>query len=190
MNEVLNIDIPEYLTHVQLSKARRKKYYRKGDRIPKKYQNPAFVFDAKGLLVEKRSNMPVIANPKTAGKPRYKKINGQEIYTGNLPPILRSIMIKEMKSYYSKHLPNNIKIRKPCKLVIEIHNAIGVGNQDLDNMSWVLVKVIQDVLVELSVIPEDNVTVITGYEVTFVPTLPKEKRKLTVKLLIDGDTDA
>lgn len=187
MNEIFRIEIPNYITHVQLSKARRKKYYKKGNKIPKKYQNAQFGYNKLGILIENKSSLPIVANPRTAGTPRFKKINGQEIYTGNLPPMLRSIMIKEMKTYYRSQITKKIKILKPCKLVIDIHNAIGAGNQDLDNMSWLLVKVIQDVLVELRILPEDNVTVIKGYEVNFVPIDEKEQRKLTVKLLIDGN---
>jgi hypothetical protein len=186
MREALKIEIPSYITHVQLSKHRRRKYYTiKSKNIPKKYKTDKYHFNKKGILVEKLTGEPVIANPRVAGTPRLKKINGQEIYTGNISPIIRSKIVREMKNFYRDYFPLNHKIRDICKIRLDIYNAVGDGNQDLDNMSWIIVKVIQDVLVETKILPEDNITVINGYEVEFHPVASEDDRKLVVTLLVE-----
>lgn len=183
MKELLRIVIPNYITHVKLCNSRPSKFYTRNIRLPEKYNNEEYSFSAYGILTENASGKAVLANPKTAGTPRYKKINGQEIYNGKLSPVERSLMIKEMKAFYRKYLPKIQKIKKECKIRLEIHNELGDGNQDLDNMSWIMIKVIQDALVESKILPEDNLKVIKGYEVNFYPTQESQERKLVISIL-------
>lgn len=182
MNELLKIEIPQYITHVRLSKSRRAKYYTVNMRrkLPKKYKNANYGYNSKGVLINLLTKEPVIANPKTVGTPREKKINGQEIYSGNVPPTIRSIIVREMKQFYKQFIPSTHKIREKCKIKLEIFNAIGVGNQDLDNMSWIILKVVQDVLVEKQVLPEDNILVVDNLEIQFHPIDSEENRKLVI----------
>jgi hypothetical protein len=188
MIEVLKVEIPNYITHIQLAKARRKKYYTDQSKtIPKKYKTDKYEFSKIGVLTEKSTGLAVLSNPKTAGQPRFKKISGQEIYSGNIHPQIRSKMIREMKEFYAGYFPKTVKIREVCKIRFDIYNIFGEGNYDLDNMSWILVKVIQDVLVNLKILPEDNITVINGYEVGFYPIDRYEDRKLVVTLLVSPE---
>lgn len=180
MKALLIIEIPNYLTHVMLDRSRPANYYTRRTKIPVRYMNSTYGFNNYGVLVNAYTGKPVVANPLTAGKPKYKKINGRELLAGRISPVVRSRIIHEMKRFYLPYFMKKKKIREACKIRVEIHNAIGEGNQDLDNMSWILVKVLQDVLVEANILPQENVKVIKGFEVDFVPTLTKDERKLVV----------
>jgi len=182
MKQLLNVEIPNYLTHVMLSRSRPAIYYTRKTRIPFKYQNSDYGFNDYGILVCALYGNPVIANPITAGKPKYKKINGRDFLSGKISPDVRSRMVTEMKRFYLPHFLKKKKIREACKIKLEIFNSVGEGNQDLDNMSWILVKVIQDVLVDAEILQEDNKQVIKGFEVVFVPTHSTDERKLIVTI--------
>ena len=181
--ESLTVEIPQPITYVKLSNSRRKKYYNRKSRIPKKYLSEEYTFNKKGILINRLTKEPVVANPKVAGTPKFKKINGQEIYSGNVHPKVRASMIRQMKLFYKSFFSTTLKVRDACKLRLDIYDLIGKGDFDLDNMSWIIVKVIQDVLVEKKIIPDDNVTVLTGYEVNFISVLSEDERKIVITLL-------
>jgi len=182
MKPLLTIEIPNYLTHVMLDRSRPANYYTPKKRIPMRYTTSIYGFNSYGVLINVLTGKPVVANPLTAGKPRYKKINGREFLSGKISPVMRNRIISEMRRFYLPFFHQKKRIRESCRIKLEIHNIVGEGNQDLDNMSWILVKVIQDVLVETGVLPEDNVQFIKGFEVNFVPTYSTDQRKLVVTI--------
>ena len=78
---LLEITIPEYITKVALSKARRPVYYSiNGKRKPpKKYlKDPLYTIDRQGYLRYRPTGDKVVANKKVVGTPKYQKINGQD----------------------------------------------------------------------------------------------------------------
>jgi hypothetical protein len=178
----ISIEVPRYITHVMLSKARRAKTYKKGDTIPKKYMH--YRFDAKGTLVDPQ-NIPVVANPRVAGTPRMKKISGQEFYKGNVHPQTRAKIIKTMKEEFlpyflsTKPIPADML---PTHITLEIYGHTTHEQTDLDNMSWVYMKVIQDVLVEAKILPDDSLSYINQTQVCYYPVDDPEKRKMIIKL--------
>lgn len=186
--ELFRVEIPNYIRYVTLSKKRRPKYYKKGNKIPKKYQTSKYAYNKKGVLISIESKLPVIANPRVVGLPRIKKINGQDFYTGNNNPFMRSKIILEMKDYFRKEILKH-KIQKistkayPVELDLEFHNKVDQLNYDMDNTSWVYVKVIQDVLVELGIIESDTIVYLskTG-SAQFVPVEEGNSEKLIIIL--------
>ena len=149
----ITINVPKYITHVELSKQRRAKRYKKGDKIPKKYQGEGYHFNRNKLLVDPEGSL-VIKNSRTAGTPRLKKINGQEIYSGNMHPRVRAKVISEMKAFFAEPIGKAFKKHGPipdddipAKMSIDIYTIIGEANWDLDNL-WIYTKVIQDVVAE------------------------------------------
>lgn len=182
MKPIVLVEIPKYLTHVMFGKSRPANYYIRDRRIPMKYHNSSYDFNIYGVLVNVRTGKPVIANPVTAGKPKLKKINGRDFISGRISPVLRSQILQEMKRFYTPFFIKQKKIREACTVTLEIHNSLGDDNQDLDNMSWLLVKVLQDIFVETGILPEDNLHIIKGYEVKFVPIVATEERKLVVAI--------
>jgi hypothetical protein len=182
---MVEIVIPQYLTHVQLTKGRRPKYYTKGKHIPKKYQKYK-VFDAKGRLLGP-DNKPLIANPASVNKPRIKKINGQELYSGNMPPHLRSKIVAVLKQHFEDHLRKcNPLSDFPIAVEAELYTVPGAMNWDLDNQ-WIYHKCFQDALVSQNIIPDDNIFYITKAPAfSYHPVERLEDRKLIYRLTRDA----
>lgn len=177
------ITVPKYIKHVTLSKKRRAKYYSRKSKIPKKYQG--LPFNAKGQLVDKLGN-PIIANPRVVGTPRLKKINGQDFYKGTDSPHIRSKVVSEIKSFLKPFVLKAAKVEEfPVQIKLELHDVIGVGNWDLDNL-WIYNKCMQDVLVDVGILPEDNVMYVTAAAAPeFYPIEDEEDRKLVFKIYKD-----
>lgn len=182
MKTLLTVEIPKYPTRVMLNRSRPAVYYTRNTRIPKRYHNSNFDFNAYGVLVDVQTNTPVVANPQTANTPKYKKINGRDFLFGKISPATRVYMLAEMKRFFLPFFLKKRKINEPCHIKIELHNVAGDGYQDLDNMSWILVKVIQDVLVESDILPQNNLHFVLGFEVSFRPVYDADQRKLTVSV--------
>ena len=130
MSDDIVIEIPEFITHVVLSKNRRIKYKT----------------DEKGKLV--------IANPRTAGKERKWKINGQSLYSG-MNHYLRSKVIKEIKKYLYEYIrPIPVINEFPICIDLTIYDTEGVFNKkgvlvsswDLGNKEFIWMKCFEDAL--------------------------------------------
>jgi len=143
-------------------------------------------FDRKNRLVD-RFNTPIVKNTRSVGTPNMKKINGQEFYKGVGNPIIRSKMIKEMKSFFRRHikLASPIGIEDyPIKISLDIYMPVDRGMDfDLDNLSWVYVKAISDVLVDCDIIINDTVEYITNTgECQFHIVEDSTKRKMIINV--------
>jgi hypothetical protein len=183
---MIELQIPEYITHVQLSKARKAKYWRKKDesKLPIKYRDKKkYRFNKEGYLVELTSKLRVIANPKSAGTPRYLKINGQSIYSGNMRPMVRAKVVNAIKDFfrtYTDTVPNQLV---PIRLECDIYAPLAAKNWDLDNQ-WLYHKCFIDALVASEVIFDDNVMFVTqspGFR--YFPVDTPEERKLVYRII-------
>ena len=179
--DLLVIEIPKFITHVQLSKKRKAKYYTMHDEIPKRYSKCKF--NAKGILVDD-FGYPIIKNPIAAGTPKYAKINTQVIYRGN-GHFTRSKMVHEMKEFFRDYIcgippidPKNF----PLEIELQIHCPKGKGDFDVDNMSGIYTKTIHDCLVDCGLIPDDNINYIMKTESQYLPVKTDEERKLVIIL--------
>lgn len=174
------IEVPDYITHIVLSKARRKKYYTRQDKIPKKYAK--YAFSPKGILVGP-DGTEIVKNVRTAGTPRLKKINGQDLYKGMLHHHTRSKLIHTMKDYFRDKLSAIKPVKNfPIEVAMEMY-TYRTELSDIDNASWVYFKVILDVLQDLQVIPEDSVDYVKAAgRCEFKEIKPPAKRKLVIYL--------
>ena len=181
---MLIIEIPNYLTHVQLTKGRRPKYYTKGTNIPKKYQKYK-QYDSKGRLLDDNKK-PLIANPASVNKPRIKKINGQELYSGNMPPHMRSKVVACIKESFEPFLKKVKPILDfPIRIDAELHTIPGTWGWDLDNQ-WIYHKCFQDALVAQGIIPDDSIYYITqAPSFSYCPVERLEDRKLVYRITTD-----
>jgi hypothetical protein len=185
MNSVplFELNIPDYITHVQLSQHRRTKYYKRGDKIPLKHQT--CTYNKKGILVDSKGEQ-VVKNPRVAGTPGWKKINGQTFYQGTGNPILRAKIIGAMKDFFRPYFDDIRPIAKdnlPITLELEIHDN-PADEFDIDNLSWVYNKVILDVMTEKKIIPDDNVNYVAkSGGCQFVRTTEDQQRQLIVRVL-------
>lgn len=107
---------PKFMEHVVLSKAQRKEKVVKGVRVPNR----------------------------SAGKPRLKKIRGQDFYVG-MDHNLRSKMIKSMKQYLYEQIARIPPI-DTYPLLIEFEVKDVVGGWDLGNFCWIWRKCFEDAL--------------------------------------------
>ncbi len=183
MKELYRAEIPQYLTQIKVSDARPYRIYTHHMEVPKKYQKEDYDFNTYGVLVNRHTDEVVLANPNTAGKPKFRKINGRDIYTGRVSPTMRAKILREMKAFYFNQLPN---IRRPilhaCKLKLDIYNIVEESVPELDNMSLIIIKVLQDVLVQKGILPKKNREVLKGFEVNYFPIVNTASRKLIITL--------
>lgn len=154
------IEIP-FSEYVQVSKKRRAVPYIKGKcRLPKKYEKDIYSWNAKGYLVNNLTGEVVVRNARLAGTPREKKVNGQNIYNGNVSRQGRASLVKALHENFAKYLKDinpiiDIKhFPLGIHLIFKVHDKFKF-NLDNDNR-WIWEKAIQDTLVQEKVIPDDN----------------------------------
>lgn len=133
-----SVSIPNYAEKILTANARKTKYK----------------INSKGITV--------VANPRTAGKPRYWVINNQPIYSGNLNPHIRAAYIGKIKDVYTpyfKHLP-----KMSGKLTILIRCINCTSNTDFDNFVGLFKKCLLDLLVKrLECIQDDTREFVVGF---------------------------
>jgi len=163
-NKIHEIVINEFSQYIKISESRRVKPFLKGKRkIPKKYQNENFEFDSKGRLINLKNGTVVPSNPMVCGKPRYWKINGQDIYNQKIKFTDRAKIVGLLHEYFSKPLLAELKdFQFPERMGIRIiFHILDEGKNNIDNDNkWIYEKVIQDTMTQLNIIKDDNPYVI------------------------------
>jgi hypothetical protein len=179
---MVTIEIPEYITHVELSKRRKAKYYCKGMKVPKKYDKFK-KFDLKGRLLG-ADGLPIVANPAVANKPRLQKINGQQLYSGNMNPMVRSKVVGIIKEFFHTFTTGIEPITSlPIRVESDLYAPLAAKNWDLDNQ-WIYHKCFLDSLVASGVVPDDNVMFITQAPAfRYFPVDNPEERKIIYRLI-------
>lgn len=165
--KVYEIEVPEFMTHVTLSKARRK------------------------------------GSIRTIGKPRLKKIRGQDFYVG-MNHNLRAKMVKEMKKYLYEFIRKaQIEINPedyPLRLEFEVYHTVTDKRWDLGNFCMIWRKCFEDALcgnVEFvdkipdrtnypAVIIDDSIHYLIQYEEKFIPVEQEEDRKFIFRIICLG----
>ena len=192
MNKVWKIIIPNYEEKVPISKRRRAKYYKKRDlsknNIAKKYtngvKNGTYSYDKQGYLVDENKNR-ILANPLSAGTPKFWTINGQRMYDGTLHYTARSKITRWMHEYlkeYVEELPE-IKLQKGefLRVWVDMYKPLAVQNWDCDNQ-WPWTKWFLDTCVELGKIPDDSIQIVrSSGQITYIPS---DERKLVFNITI------
>jgi len=190
--KVWKIVIPNYIDKVPISQRRRTKYYRKNEStiasLAKKYKDGItsgkYYWDNKGYLIDFSKNR-VVANPMSAGTPKYWTINGQRLYDGTLHYAVRAKVSRFMHIYlkdFIEEIPT-IKLNdiEKIRVWIDMYRPIGTGNWDVDNQ-WVWTKWFLDTLVEHEKIPGDHVQYVTSAgQITFIES---DERKLVFNIQI------
>lgn len=196
--------IPDYLTHIQLSQARRAKYYTKDDlfieAIPKKYMKDGIEFDKKGRAINAKTKEVLVKNSRSAGTPRFWKINGQDLWSGNLHHSTRSKLNEQLHKHFAKFIIEQIQVEQRTSFIpLKENERLFVSflfkgkveqSQDIDNLAIIYVKTFVDTLTQYSnknqsniqkigLIPDDNVKYIRGIKYEFEEC---EERSLEVTL--------
>lgn len=165
----------DFIPKLQLSKSRRAVYYTQEDflkgKLPKK-----FILQQKGIITSPCLKSPykfitnnlyneetkefVIKNTKSVGRPRYWVINGQSIYSGNIPPQQRSVLMAKLHEYFKELIGDCPKINLIDKERYQIKYLWYLLEDkvypDVSNL-WPYGKAINDVLVkDLKVVEDDS----------------------------------
>ena len=181
------VEISDYTDKVPLSLKRRAKYIQKGKhplskRNQSKLDAGLYKWNADNVLVDETGDR-LLANPRSAGTPKYWTINGQRLYDGTLHYTARSKVTRWAHEYFSKFIKKlpKIKILKNhyIHVCLDLHRPIGEANWDLDNL-WPWTKWFMDTLVEYKKIPDDSINYVRSVgQVNYVES---EERKLIFKI--------
>lgn len=209
---ITTITIPQYIRRALMSKARKKRYYERGKKKPPdkfyrnidKYSWLEFP-NGKEYLVERATKERVIANPRTAGSEKWKVINGQKIYSGQIARWDKEKMMTQIRESYIPFLEEVDPITEfPLRILAELHDTYRDVNPtdpdwDIDNRFYPYGKAFPDVLmgwpkwvkgvIEYQtriLIPEDHRGYITQPPTPlFCPIEDSENRKIVFKIYQD-----
>lgn len=194
------IIIPRFITKALVSKKCRAKYYKMGDKIPPTYLDK-YIFDKKGFLVDKEGNR-ILANPRTAGEPRYEVLSGNKLLSGYGSHHMRNMLVNAMKDFYRplvqeyiiKHGPIT---EFPVQVTWDVYTDISSTDWDASNLFFYY-KYFEDSLHEksekttykgkplLQLIPDDSIKYITwAASAKIIPVDNWDDRKFVFKFYYD-----
>lgn len=189
-DKIVSIQIDGFSEYVQIAQKRNSKPYEQGKcRVPKKYLTEEYGWFKKGkktVLCRISDGLIMTSNPNTVGKPRYKKVNGQDIYNGNTSRQARSTLVKNIHNYLNNYI---LQIKDIVEidlfpLTLEVLFYVydqGKHNIDNDN-KWIWTKCIQDTLVECGKIIDDNPHIISRNESETILIPEDQEQKLIINI--------
>lgn len=171
---------------IQLSKSRRATYYIKDKgKLPKKYSDSSrYQFGEKDRLYDMETGKLVVKNIRSVGTPRYKKLNGQDIYNGNISRQARATLVKSVQEKFKPILDPIVLPDDPeeypltLELIFKMHDK-GRRNIDNDN-KWIWRKCIQDTLSVMGKWKDDNNYIISRNEEETILIPEDESQKLII----------
>lgn len=182
------------ITRIQMSSKRRKKYFLKGRPIPKKYKNKRYVWkkdlnskDKNFKLFDTETGSFVVKNIKSIDKPSYIRINGQDLYSGNMNPMTRATFINKFHAWFEEHLNPFAEYLKEfiqgkvIKYEMIFYKIDDHKTMDVDN-HWIYEKVFQDTLTNLKIIPDDCPKYIRSRTSTIKTVEKEENCKIVIKI--------
>lgn len=172
---IYKIVIKDYPDKVLIAKARRPKYYLSmeskltGNReIPKTFQNTEkYDFDERGILIKKATGEPQLANPQTAGKPRYWVVNFQDIWNGNMAKQDRAMKVDKLKTILRPFI-SELKPIEQFPIGIEIYIFDTECPVDISNKGVIYTKILEDLLVNTNRDKPDNKHIIPDDSVEYI----------------------
>lgn len=141
-------------------------------------------------------------------KTKWQKISFNTVYSS--PHfIIRNKFISVMHSFAEKHIPTDIKIEGPVRIILEIHVPLNFGNVkskmnketgqreiswkkptkdynptwDIGNLSMLWDKCLCDCVIKAGILPDDNVKYIIGGTYKFIEVEHLNDRKLVFKII-------
>lgn len=192
--KLITIEINNFSEYIKKANKARELPYIKGKcRLPKMYDNENYGWKSTKyygkqceLLYRKSDNVIMIANKKNANKPRFVKINGQDIYNQRNNSFSRNFLRNFLHDYYKPYLKNVKKIEniESYPLTVEFLfyvNDNGKHNIDNDN-KWVWAKAFRDTLTEMQIIPDDNCYIISRDESETILIPQDQEQKLIINI--------
>jgi hypothetical protein len=178
-------------THVEVSKRRHAKYWKTKDKLTKEMElklKSNKIYPHRDGYYRGFDNKKIIKNTKSVNTPNLVAINGQLIYNNQFSGVERSLYIQLIKKVLKPFIIKITPITEfPIKFTCTVFREFGRGDWDLDNL-WIYTKVIQDLMVDEKIIPEDNVKYISqsmGFK--YVPIPPDSTPAMVVEIYKEVD---
>lgn len=173
----MEIELKNYPTQILVSKKRRPKYYKFGDKIPKKYSEYGYItINGQSYLVDGEGNK-VLKNVRTVGKEKWEQINGQTMYNQKGGWILRKKIVTLLHDYMIPFIPEQ-KFDVPVAIEFQY---FGVNEKkDLDNLDRFYSKVFLDCLVEKQVIKDDSLEYVRRINKVYYEA---DERRLNIRII-------
>jgi hypothetical protein len=218
MELLRELEIPQYIRRVRLANARRAEYYELGKKKIKakkfldqsKYEFKPHKVVRNGaltnvyFLTDLATGARVIKNPVSAGTPKDKLINGQDIYNQTIVQESRNRMLQAIKASFAPFVNTLEPIDRddlPVRIEVELHDTILESSSkqlwDVDNRFYMYGKAFQDVLTgnklkgvarSKIILPDDNCLVISKPpSPLFIPVQTPEERKLIFRIYKEDD---
>lgn len=191
--EVLRqIVIPDYPDKVLISKARRPVYYvKEGSSVRGKTQIPTsflknknkYYFDSRGVLMNKVTGEAKLANPKSAGEPRYWVVNFQQIWNGSIAKHGRNNRVEKLKEILRPHFTRVLPVLVyPVAIEIFIYDT--EFPVDVSNRGVIYTKVIEDLLVTEAILLDDSAKYVNDSgRVKYIKVEDKKDKKMVINIL-------
>lgn len=137
-----------------------------------------------------QNDEPIVDNVHKVGQPKYIKIKGQDIYSGNVREFTRAEIMRQIKDSFYKYLQDVPPITKfPLKIEMELHTPIKLISDksasatgirwDVDNHAFPYVKAFSDALRDMAIIPDDDRLHVTiPPHAVYCPCVNETDRKL------------
>lgn len=198
MRQILRqIVIPDYPDKVLISKAKRPVYYVKENAsvkgntdIPKTFRNrKKYYFDERGILHNTETGKPQLANPKTAGQPRWWVVNFQQIWNGSIAKHGRSSRVDKLKEVVLPHIQKLNEEWGPLDnknypVSIEIYIYDTEFPVDVSNRGVIYTKVIEDLLVTEGLLTDDSAEYVNDSGRTkYIKVADRKDKKMVINIL-------
>ena len=183
------IEIPQFITKIPISNKARPKYYsKKSKKIPPTYKKK-YTFDKKGYLVDTKGNR-ILANPRTAGKPKYENLSGNKLISGYSTPFIRNKIAEELHKFYRSYIQNYYDTNGPIdqfplQVTWDLYTTLEKKSWDASNLFFYY-KYFEDTCTEVGLIPDDSIQYITWSPgPKLIPINLWENRKFVFKFFYD-----
>lgn len=192
------IVIPDYPDKVLISKAKRPVYYvnesssvKGNTKIPNSFKNKKkYYFDSRGVLINRKTEKPQLANPKSVGQPRWWVVNFQQIWNGSIAKHGRSSRVDKLKEQLKDAIINygNQVVwpidEKDYPVAIEIFIYDTEFPVDVSNRGVIYTKVIEDLLVTEGVLKDDDAEHVNDSGRTkYIKVADKKDKKMVINIL-------
>jgi len=183
------IEVPQFITRVKTADSRRAKYYKKkngGGMYPrslpktyaKKVKDGIYSFDAKGYLKDENGEK-ILANPRTAGEPRYEKLSGNNLLSGYGSPHTRAKLARSLKDFFRPFVQEHVLKHGPIttfplRVTWDMYTTVEKTHWDLFNLFFYY-KYFEDSLHETTDKSDSNAIYYKGKELK--PLIPDDNIK-------------
>lgn len=187
---MIQIHIPDYLRELQVSKTRRPKYYKNPKKLPKQYQDETRYVFKEGKLYDKEKKLFPCANINLLEKPRYVRINGNDIMRmhsrvwGKIVKALHEMFSEAIKAQVTRE--EALKIAFPWKVSLEFRTQHGYADWDIDN-PWIYEKCFHDALKKAMGFDDSILKITNGGEKKFRPVRSFETRSIVATITTDTE---